>query len=357
MVGGLVVSNNRRLGVIDTKFPYKQSGFRYHECKEIYAQCPDALFFATTLHSDEFPAFVFPFTEFQSIALTEGITDVYCVFLNLTLGLLGKCMLPNGHSIPGGDSTINIGTFFLNHNINLHSTIYPGGGFDPQTDPEFLRAAENGCKTIFTNTAEVLHSASSIIYQPVPINTNLYTPIDRDWSKPIQLVFSAHQGVRKGFPLLVEVFNKLDQSFHLHVIGDWEDHLHLFMNQNFTFYGRKNPEDLVTIYQQSHIFLNFSCSDKFALDGFPTTAALDAMATGCLLISTNPRKENLLLSSGDHYVEIVSEASAVIDALDWVRTHATEAMQIATQGTSVVQNRCNVSKIVKSKLAYMLCPS
>ena len=354
------MKNNRRLAVIDALFPYwKQSGFRYHEFKEIFAQRSDTLFFSVSSQMDEFPSFIFPFAEFQSIVLTEGITDVYCVFLGFTLILLGEPTIYNSNYIPdfGINESLNIASFLKNNDINLHSTIYPGSIFAGENGLEFLRAAENGCKTIFTNTAEVLHSASSIIYQPVPINTNLYTPIDRDWSKPIQLVFSAHQGVRKGFPLLVEVFNKLDQSFHLHVIGDWEDHLHLFMNQNFTFYGRKNPEDLVTIYQQSHIFLNFSCSDKFALDGFPTTAALDAMATGCLLISTNPRKENLLLSSGDHYVEIVSEASAVIDALDWVRTHATEAMQIATQGTSVVQNRCNVSKIVKSKLAYMLCPS
>ncbi|THG58948.1 glycosyl transferase family 1 [Bacillus sp. HUB-I-004] len=37
--------SNRRLAVIDTKFPWKLSGFRYWENYQIYKERPDTLFF------------------------------------------------------------------------------------------------------------------------------------------------------------------------------------------------------------------------------------------------------------------------------------------------------------------------
>ncbi|MCM3270695.1 glycosyltransferase family protein [Paenibacillus elgii] len=348
------MNKNRRLAVIDTWFPWKLSGFRYWENVEIHVQRPDTLFFAAFLRSDEFPAPVLPFAQFQSVALAEKITDVYCVFLNLTLSLLGACTLPDGSRIAGGDETMNIRPFLSHHKIDLHSTIYPGGGLDLGTKPEFLSIAASGCKTIFTNNTEVLTKISSSIYQPVAINTDLYHVVPKQWSRPIQLIFCAFNYPRKGFPLLAEVFNRLNADFHLHIVGDWDDHLHLLTNQRFTFHGPLSPDSLTALYQQSHVFINLSSSDGLALDGFPTTAALDAMAAGCLLISINPRNDHLVLASGNDYLEVSPEAQTVVDALHWVRDHMPEARQLAVNGANTVKTRFNVSEIVKAKLYYML---
>ena len=33
------------------------------------------------------------------------------------------------------------------------------------------------------------------------------------------MIFAAHNAERKGFPLLAQAFNKLDDQFHLHIVG------------------------------------------------------------------------------------------------------------------------------------------
>lgn len=71
--------SNRRLAVIDTKFPWKLSGFRYWENYQIYKERPDTLF-STEVYTDDFPTKVYDFQLFNKIAKEEGITDIYCVF-------------------------------------------------------------------------------------------------------------------------------------------------------------------------------------------------------------------------------------------------------------------------------------
>ncbi|MDF2964192.1 MAG: glycosyltransferase family 1 protein, partial [Paenibacillus sp.] len=99
---------SRRLAVIDTAFPWKISGFRYWENMHIYLQRPDTLFFATEPFHDPFPATVYPFSKFSSMAASEGITDVYCVFINLALSLLDRCYLPDGSYMPGSNPALSI---------------------------------------------------------------------------------------------------------------------------------------------------------------------------------------------------------------------------------------------------------
>lgn len=94
---------------------------------------------------------------------------------------------------------------------------------------------------------------------------------------------------------MADAFNRLTDDFHLNLIGDWEDQLLLLKNKNYTFYGLLSPEELKSVYERTHIFLNCSVPDRFALDGFPTTAAVDAISTGCVLVTTNPEMIDLFL--------------------------------------------------------------
>jgi hypothetical protein len=52
------------------------------------------------------------------------ITDIYCVFLSNALSLLGY---PS--KIPGKQNC-NISKFIESNGISVHTTIYPGGGFE-----------------------------------------------------------------------------------------------------------------------------------------------------------------------------------------------------------------------------------
>ncbi|MFK9094784.1 glycosyltransferase [Bacillus salipaludis] len=344
---------SRRLAVIDTFFPWKQSGFRYWENTEIFKQRPDTLFFATNLYRDEFPTPVYHFQEFYTIAKKEGITDIYCVFLNLTLSLLGANYLSDGTYIPGSNSSYNISSFLNENNINLHATFYPGGGLDPSTSIQFLEIAAKKCKTIFTNISEVMNAVPNCIYLPVVINTDFYSFAPKSEPEPIQITFSAHSGERKGFPLLAQTFNQLDEHFHLNIIGNWQNDLHLLTNKNYTFYGLLDPENIKQVYQNSHVFIYPGTQDQFALDGFPTTAAADAMATGCLLVSTNPRNERYILERGLDYLEVSPHVNTIKDTLFWIKENFQQAMEIGKNGSTKIQNHFDSKAIVKSKLSHI----
>lgn len=346
-----------RLAVIDTQFPWMKSGFRYWENLEIYKQLPNTLFFAVNPYIDDFPANVFHISELPNLVESEGITHVYSVFLNLTLSLLGETRTSNGIEIPGAISGINIKPLMKFHDIKLCSTIYPGGGLDPTTPKEFLRIINENCYRVFTNAEEVLNEIPKAILTPVIVNTDFYSYKPRRYIKENKIIitFCANKGERKGFPNLVNAFNRLEEKFHLNIIGDWENELYLLTNMNYTYYGPQNPEIIRDIYWNSHVFINCSYHDVYALDGFPTTAAVDAMSTGCLLITTNSREDSFFLKSGLDYILInVNDPDELIEKLEWVAQNFNGALRIADNGAVSIREQFNNKKNVKKKLSFIM---
>ncbi|MCA1058711.1 glycosyltransferase [Rossellomorea aquimaris] len=348
-----IISTHRRLAVIDTDFPWKQSGFRYWEFIEILKQRPDTIFFATNVRREEFPVPVYPFEAFEEMAKQSGITDVYCVFLNLAGSLLGNTTLPSGLSILGSNPSWTISSFLNEKGIKLHTTLYPGGGLSPDVSPLFLKQVKEGCTCIFTNIQEVLDEIPTSIFTPVAINTDFYSYNKKPAKDKIIITFAAHRGVRKGFPLLANVFNELDDCFYLNIIGDWQNHLHLLKNENYSYYGLLPPEGMKKIYQHTHLFIYTGTQDRFIIDGFPVTAAVDAMSTGCLLVSTNQRNDRLTLEDGVDYLEVEPMTYSIINALNWVKEHFELAMKIGQRGSDSIRRQYDCKKIVKKKLHHI----
>ncbi|MNJ43421.1 Glycosyl transferases group 1 [compost metagenome] len=295
-----------------------------------------------------------PFAQFKNLVVSEEITDVYCVFLNLVISLLGACTLPDGTHMPGSNQFLDIRSFLMERQIKLHTTLYPGGGLVQGTRPEFLDIVTNNCATVFTNIEDVLLRVKTSIYQPVVINTELYNYVPRRCKRPIHLIFCAFNYPRKGFPLLVQAYNSLNSDdFHLHIVGDWEDQLTQITNKRFTFHGILAPEKLKLLYQRCQLFINCSTPDHMALDGFPTTAAVDAMATGCLLVTTNPRNDHLILKDGIDYLKINTDEQSLIHTLLWIKDHFRKAKRIAVNGSRTIKARFEMTKVVTAKLAHM----
>lgn len=349
----------RRLAVVDTNFPWKQSGFRYWENYEIHRLRPDTLFFATSPFtdwrgfpvSDSFPAKVHPISQLVGQIYSEKITDIYCVFLNMALSLVGNTCLPNGYRVLGSNNELNILPLIQDRQLKLHTTIYPGGGLAVDTPIE-ISNLDSYYSTIFSNVQEVLKKFPGSIYVPGMINAEFYSLLPKPKTPPIRLVFSAHQGLRKNFPQMAEAFNQLDESFHLDIVGDWEIYLHLLNNDNYTFHGLLNPEEVRDIYHQAHVFISCSTSDFSAMDGFPTTAAGDAMSTGCLLVSSNPRRDSFMLLSDFDYLEI-TETRKLVDILWWIKDHFNEAVAIAVNGTHKIRSHFDSKVVVSRKLEAM----
>ncbi|MGD6854420.1 glycosyltransferase family protein [Bacillus infantis] len=352
---GMHTSNSpaRRLAVIDTNFPWKQSGFRYWENVEIWKQRPDTLFFATKLYYDDFPAKVHDIRSFGAMAEREGITDIYCVFLNHLLSLLGEIRSSEGTMMPGANPLVSIRNLIDDLGIRVHAMLYPGGGLMPGTEEEFLNIAGSHCETVFTNIQEVRKSISKSVYMPVVINTDFYTFTAKEKTVPLQITFCTYKAVRKNFPLLADIFNRIDERFQLNIIGDWETELHLLKNSNYTFYEKLNPEQIKEIYEHTHIFLYCGIADPYTLDGFPTTSACDAMASGCLLITTNPRNDHSLLIDRQEYIEASDSADSFLRHINWAYENFDEAMRIAEAGAKKIREHFNAAHIVDRKLALI----
>jgi glycosyltransferase involved in cell wall biosynthesis len=345
------VQESRRLAVVDIRFPWKVSGFRYWESVEMLRQRPDTLFFAGEVWTDEFPVAVHPFTEFAKRSQDAGITDLYCVFLNLTLSLLGAATLPSGATVAGAMPSFDVGSLLRERGLRVHAMLYPGGGLDPDTPPEFLGLAGERCATVFTNVAEVRAAIpGSVAVGPI-VNTDLYRYAERSPSLPIEVTFCHFKAARKNFPVLAEAFNGLDEDFHLNLIGNWESELHLLTNPRYSFHGLLDPERVAEIYRRSMVFVVCSSEDRYSIDGFPTTSAADAMASGCLLIATNHRQDHQTLRSGEDYVEVeVESADGLREALLRVRDHPREAIAMAARGASTARGLFDSRHVVATKL-------
>jgi glycosyltransferase involved in cell wall biosynthesis len=77
------------------------------------------------------------------------------------------------------------------------------------------------------------------------------------------------------------------------------------------------------------------------------------MSTGCVLVSTNPTNDRLVLQKGVDYIEVVPEEQSLADALLWIKDNFEEAMQIGINGAATVKDRFDAGKIVRSKLRHM----
>ncbi|MEC2709437.1 glycosyltransferase [Bacillus thuringiensis] len=185
------------------------------------------------------------------------------------------------------------------------------------------------------------------------INTDFYHYNQKVISKPIQIIFAAHNAERKGFPLLAQAFNKLDDQFHLHIVGNWEGSLHLLTNKNYTFGGMLDFEKLKHLYEQSHIFICCSTKDNFAIDGFPTTAAADVMATGCILVSTNHRNDDRILKHGEDYLKIEEDSNSILNNLLWIKMNFEKALEIGKSGSFKMDKYFNYKTNVNFKLSHI----
>ena len=107
------------------------------------------------------------------------------------------------------------------------------------------------------------------------------------------------------------------------------------------------------MYEKSHIFIYTGTKDKFALDGFPATAAADAMATGCMLVSTNSRNDRFILESRVDYLEVEPNVNSIKDTLYWVKENFQQAMEVGKNGSNKIKNHFDSKAIVKEKLSYI----
>ena len=114
-----------------------------------------------------------------------------------------------------------------------------------------------------------------------------------------------------------------------------------------TFHGWLNPEQLRDVYGRCHVFVNPGRGEPDGLggemiDGFPTLTAVSSIATGCLLVTTNPRSEPSFFTPGRTHIELQDASPEYAAALVRVRDDRHAAATIAAEGQRVVREKLDV---------------
>lgn len=347
-----------RLAVVDTHLPWQISGFRYQECLEIEARRPDTLFFSWFALTDPFPSQVHPLAAFPWLAARAGITDVYLVFLNLAIALLGL------HEHPAAAEIEGVPSFSQRRvvdalGVRVHVQLYPGGGLLPTTPPAILRAVSERCATVFTNVAEVERAIPTATFVPMLVGAAAYPFRLRRPQEDLRLVFVGDDRPRKGLGTLIEAFNTLPDGFHLDIVGPNEPYLGDLTNPRVRAHGWLGPAELRELYWNCDVFVSPSTvevDDKLEIgmiDGFPTTAAAEAMASGCALVSSNPRREFRGLRPDEEYVEIPErDPETLARVLVELRRDRDRVAELASRGAERVR-AFSTEVVVAQKLAAM----
>jgi glycosyltransferase involved in cell wall biosynthesis len=348
----------RRLAVVDTHFPWQISGFRYSEFLELYRCRPDTLFFSMYELNDPFPVRAIPLGEFPRVALRAGITDVYLVFLNIAIAILGL------HDEPGAADVEGVHPISLRRTlealrIRVHAHLYPGGGLLTVTPPSLVRAVGERCTTVFTNVDEVERVVPHAHFVPMLVGADAYPFRAREPGESLRLVFVGDDRPRKGIRTVIEAFNLLPEGFELDIVGPNERYSDLVRRPGCRFHGWVEPTDLVELYWRADVFVSPSAmetEDEAAIgmiDGFPTTAAAEAMAAGCALVGSNPRQEFRGLRPEREYIEIPErDPEALARALLDLRADRERIARIAVQGAARVRE-FSTEVVVPWKLEVM----
>ena len=353
----------RRLAVVDSHFPWLVSGFRYHEAEEILRRRPDTLFFSLYRLTDPFPTVVQALERFPTLAAASGVTDIYMVFLNLAAGILGLEGRSGFPGVPGARSDISLRPTLDRWNIRSHVTLYPGGGLFPHTDPAVLVELGRSCASVFTSVPAVKAAIPEAMDTVVPVPGDFYCWRDRPAGESLRLVFVGDDRPRKGMSTLIDALADLGTGFRLDVVGPQDRHATRLAGFGARCHGWLEPDQLREVLWASDVVVSPATWDRpedgvdietGMVDGFPTTAARDAMLSGCCLVGSNPLADYSLLSPGRDYIDVAErQPGALVDALWALRRDPARRQRIAASGARVLRDRCDVSVVVGAKLDRM----
>lgn len=259
----------------------------------------------------------------------------------------------------------NLWPLLRRRSIRVHGSIYPGGGFS-LTDHGYEAAAEltQRLTTTFSNVPELVERVPGIVEIPGAFtDTDFYGYSEERWIRtaPLVCLFAADGLPRKGFDAVVQAFRQLGPEVHLHAVGPHEHRRADLPPDRATFHGWLQPEVLRELHARAHVFVSPVWSEppgtpgsqEGVTDGFPTQAAADAMSSGCLLVSCNPRDNHRVLTPGEHYVRCGPEGPDVLQALRALAADPARMQQIARSGAEQVRRRLDVRIGARVKLGHM----
>ena len=357
------IRRRRRLAYVDSHFPWARSGFRYEEALEIYRRRPDTLFFAVQPCTDDFPARVHRLADFGSVAPAAGVTDVHVVFLNLALAVVGVPSSQDRPPVPGERNDLSLRTPLARWGMRTHVTVYPGGGYLPGTSERVVQELGARVTTIFTSVPEVKTSWPGAVDTRVPVSTTFYRPGRAQDDDRLRLAFVGDDKPRKGLADLLAALRGVDGDWTLDVVGPHARHAEALAHfgKRVAVHGWLDPSSLQPVLQRCNVVIapatrdlqEDGYGDVGMVDGFPTTASLIAMLSGCCLVGCNPNSLASPLRDGDWIPVPERDSSALSGALRALAADPGRRRRTAERGRATVVAAYDVTTVVGDKLRRM----
>ena len=325
----------RRLAYVDSHFPWQRSGFRYADALALHEARPDTVFFSLHETRDPFPAPVLPLAQFPRLAPSLGITDLYGVSPRFMAGALG---LRDGLDLSG---------VLQREGIRTHVGLYPGEGFVVTEARRLVEAADQA----FSWMPAALERLSGVTpIDPGVIDTAFYAQRPSATSPPgrSSCCFVAdaepHTGLAEALAAVEELAG---EPVHLHVVGPHD--------------GRRPPTGRRSTAGSTArgcasctaVATSSSRDPATSGDGFPTAPAAEAVASGLLLLASNPESDHRHLRPGVDHIEVPATAGAYADAVRAVLADPGAAAAMAESGAHRVRERFDVRAGVAARLALM----
>jgi glycosyltransferase involved in cell wall biosynthesis len=173
-------------------------------------------------------------------------------------------------------------------------------------------------------------NANNIYVSSTMVESELYLPVEKDFSEPYNILFCARMIKEKGpFEILDAVpviLNKFPRSKFI-FIGGGEDFIklkttskELGIEKSVVFTGYISEEQKILFFKKSHLFI----FPSYHGEGFPTVI-LEAMAAGMPIITTpiagladtiENNKEGLLLTNKPSAIEIADKIIQLLETPD-----------------------------------------
>ena len=258
------------------------------------------------------------------------------------------------------NNAYNFLPYFEKHQLNFVFCLYPGGGFNLNTEGADMKL-KTVCQSPYFKgvivTQQVTHDylldkkfcsdsqICNIFGGIIAINHYPLTPNRVYFSaakKTLDICFMANKymvgGIDKGFDVFAGAAKQLAhiKDIRFHVVGPFDKaDITDYDAHNITFHGVKLTAELNPFFEKMDIIVSpnrpFVLS-KGAFDGFPTGSCVEAALKGVAMFITDPLSMNTVYEEGKEIIIIEPSVDDVVEKIQYYHAHPEALRQLALNG-------------------------
>jgi glycosyltransferase involved in cell wall biosynthesis len=345
--------------IYDDIFPHPISGFRYEELtvlltefdkSKIIVSSKSYSLLKTSIHDTKkhVETLVSANKDFKrKLVFRKGIINInaklfYCIFINN--------IYENLH-------------WLEKYGIPFVFTLYPGGGFqmkDELSNFKLKRVLSSKLfrkvivtqtitkdyllKNNFCNEDKIEFIFGCVVPQNSLIKNSTTKKYYSQGKNTLDICFCAAKympkGIDKGYDVFIELAHALTKKYdfvQFHVIGgfDQNDIDVSEINENITFYGYQNFDELGKTFQKIDIIISPNKAfvlDSGSFDGFPLGTVVEAALNGVMVLLSDELQQNTTFVNNEQLVIIKSDSKSIEKVIIDLIQNPNRIIEIANNG-------------------------